>query len=335
MRFVDYRLESDISYNTCRMPKRIRKPQVKITGWTVVGLAVLLFFGAACNEPPATPVSMEQRGEQAELQGEEWRVSRVVDGDTIEVTRGGRKEKVRLIGINTPETVGPRRPVECFGREASAFAERLLEGENVTLVPDESQDNQDRYGRLLRYVMLDDTNVNRLLIDRGYAYEYTYEVPYIYQTEFKAVEQAARLSGRGLWAPGACETPTEAVMLRKARVTETADGLVVTGEVADFLTPATGMYQAAIDDGECTAVEVEREECLEGRFYIRGRGYETPVTLDFEATIELFNYAESDISEHMLERPVREYLDDDLPFLVEVEVKQEGPSTDLREVYVP
>lgn len=133
-------------------------------------------------------------------------VSRVIDGDTIEVTRDGIKEKVRLIGINTPETVDPRRTVECFGKEASAHAKEILMGQKVMLVSDDTQTKYDKYGRLLAYVYREDgLFVNKHMIEEGYAYEYTYRVPYIFQKEFKEAQLKAQTEGKGLWKAGVCE----------------------------------------------------------------------------------------------------------------------------------
>ena len=133
-------------------------------------------------------------------------VSRVVDGDTIEVTKNGIKEKVRLIGVNTPETVDPRKKVECFGKEASAYAKEILINQKVTVVPDSTQDTRDRYGRLLAYVYREDgLFVNKHMIAEGYGYEYTYKVPYLFQKEFKEAQLRAQTEGKGLWAEGLCE----------------------------------------------------------------------------------------------------------------------------------
>jgi endonuclease YncB( thermonuclease family) len=120
---------------------------------------------------------------------------------------GGRLERVRLIGLNTPQSVDRRRAVECFGREASARAnELLLAGPQVLLEPDPSQGDRDRYGRLLRYVILTDgRNVAEVMIAEGYGFEFTYWFPYRYQSEFKAAEREARQRQRGLWAPRRCQ----------------------------------------------------------------------------------------------------------------------------------
>ena len=132
-------------------------------------------------------------------------VTHVVDGDTITVQINSAKEKVRLIGVNTPETVDPRRPVQCYGKEASAYTKSLLTDKTVYLEADESQSDRDKYNRLLRYVWLDaQTNVNKQFVAEGYAYEYTYNLPYKYQAEFKAAEKEAKDAGKGLWAEDAC-----------------------------------------------------------------------------------------------------------------------------------
>lgn len=134
-------------------------------------------------------------------------VERVIDGDTVKIVLGSTTETVRLIGIDTPETVHPSKPVECFGKEASDKTKSLLEGTSVRIETDPSQGTRDKYGRLLAYLFLPDgTNVNQLLIAEGYAYEYTYNLPYKYQSQFKQAEKDAREQKRGLWADGVCVT---------------------------------------------------------------------------------------------------------------------------------
>jgi micrococcal nuclease len=134
-----------------------------------------------------------------------FKVTNVTDGDTIHVFMGGDDVKVRLIGINTPETVDPRRPVQCFGKEASAFMKSLVEGKSVKIETDATQGTYDAYKRLLAYVYLDDGQmINRKMVAEGYAYEYTYMTPYKYQAEFRDVQNIAKSSGRGLWAQDTC-----------------------------------------------------------------------------------------------------------------------------------
>ena len=132
-------------------------------------------------------------------------VIHVVDGDTLDIAIHGVKTRLRLIGINTPETVDPRRKVECFGKEASAKAKELLSGKEVSIEFDPSQGTYDKYGRLLVYVYLPDgTSFNKQMISEGYAYEYTYRLPYKYQAEYKQAQHDAETAARGLWADGAC-----------------------------------------------------------------------------------------------------------------------------------
>lgn len=138
----------------------------------------------------------------APIAGEEARVTRVVDGDTLKVTIGGRVETVRLIGVDTPETVHPTKPVERFGKEASAFTRRAAGGRTVRLESDPANTDRDRYGRLLRYVFLPDgTHLNAAIIAQGYGHAYT-RFPFARMEEFRALEKQAREAGLGLWGPG-------------------------------------------------------------------------------------------------------------------------------------
>lgn len=135
-----------------------------------------------------------------------YQVVSVTDGDTFKVNIAGKTETLRLIGINTPETVDPRKPVECFGKEASNRAKQLLIGKKVRLEGDSTQDERDKYGRLLRYAWLEDgTFFNKAMISGGYAYEYTYDTPYKYQAEFKQAQTEAKNNKFGLWADGVCQ----------------------------------------------------------------------------------------------------------------------------------
>jgi micrococcal nuclease len=132
-------------------------------------------------------------------------VVKVVDGDTIDVAMVSGTARIRLIGINAPESVDPRKKVECFGKEASAHLYELLVGKQVRLAADPTQDDRDVYKRLLRYVTRDDgTAINETMVRDGYAYEYTYKVPYEQQARFRAAEKEAKEAGRGLWAPETC-----------------------------------------------------------------------------------------------------------------------------------
>lgn len=130
----------------------------------------------------------------------EGTVTRVVDGDTIHVWTGGRDEAVRYIGIDTPESVKPNTPVQCFAKAASAQNERLVSGRRVRLVYDAEQ--RDRYGRLLAYVYTK-TNpavfVNASLVRNGYARTLTIPPNVRFAERFAALARSAREHGRGLW----------------------------------------------------------------------------------------------------------------------------------------
>jgi len=135
----------------------------------------------------------------------ENQVVKVIDGDTIEVYLNGKIQKVRMLGINTPETVDPRKPVECFGIEASNKLREILEGKIVRLEEDKSQDNYDKFDRALRYVFLDNENINFKMVNEGYAFEYTYKKPYKFQKEFKEAEKNAHEKSIGLWNNETCD----------------------------------------------------------------------------------------------------------------------------------
>ncbi len=162
-------------------------PPTRRTPVTLVSFLVFLAF------PVAPDLSVAQTLYLCE---------RVIDGDTIELEKIG---KVRLIGVDTPETVHPSKPVERFGKEASEFLRQLLEGGQVWLDYDWQQ--KDKYGRTLAYVYLpDSTFVNAAIIKFGYGHAYT-NYPFKYLEEFRALEREAREAGRGLWAPQDGATP--------------------------------------------------------------------------------------------------------------------------------
>lgn len=146
----------------------------------------------------------------AESNKQEAKVVKVIDGDTINVSFNGKTETVRFIGINSPETVDPRKPVECFGEKASAVAKENLTGETIWLESDPSQSDRDKYNRLLRYVWTDEGFVDfgKVMIATGFAYEYTYDIPYKYQKEYKQAQKEAEEGKKGLWADSACPEPT-------------------------------------------------------------------------------------------------------------------------------
>lgn len=145
----------------------------------------------------------------------------MIDGDTIQVTINGKVQKVRMIGVDTPESVDPRKPVQCFAKEAAARTKQLLLNKSVSLAADKTQGDKDIYGRLLRYVILNTTNINKQLINEGYAHEYTYVFPYTYQTVFRQAQKAARGAQRGLWSPKTCSGKSTVTITTKPTVSTT------------------------------------------------------------------------------------------------------------------
>ena len=177
---------------------------------------LLLLLMSACaghhvdltHQAPATWLE-EAGGHEAGI------VTRVIDGDTVEVevteriegpgvglAAVGRSYDVRLIGIDTPESVKPGSPVECFGKEASAATTALLQGQAVRLVKD--VEDTDRYDRLLRYIYIGDEMANARLVTNGYATAYTYPPNIRHSSLFAQLQRDAREAGRGLWSVAAC-----------------------------------------------------------------------------------------------------------------------------------
>ena len=163
----------------------------------IAAIALLIFGngegeqGSRSQTGPAGPAAAGP--ERAE-------VERVVDGDTIEVTLGGITEDVRYIGVDTPETVKPGTPVQCFGEQASAFNHDLVEGETVRLRYD--RELRDAYGRLLAYVYVGETFVNAELVAGGYARTLEIAPNTSEAGRLERLQSAASAAGRGLW--GSC-----------------------------------------------------------------------------------------------------------------------------------
>jgi len=161
------------------------------------GSAVLLLLAAVVLLRPWE--SLDALG-QTEPRSATVTVTRVVDGDTVEVELEGETEDIRYIGVDTPETVEPGAPVDCFGPQASNFNHRLVEGRPVRLVF--GVERRDQYGRLLAYVYLGDRFVNAILLRRGLARTLTFPPNDRFAERFERLETGAARAGRGLW--GAC-----------------------------------------------------------------------------------------------------------------------------------
>lgn len=137
--------------------------------------------------------------------GGPFTVQSVVDGDTIRIDCNGESTRVRLVGINTPETVKDGSPVECGGPEASTALHTILDSGQVFLSTDPAQGERDRYGRLLAYVWaMDGSLVNQTMLTMGHAEATGYGKSYAYKQPFEAAAKEAKNSGRGMWA---CPSP--------------------------------------------------------------------------------------------------------------------------------
>ena len=203
----------------------------------IFSLAAIIFFGALFldNGPQVSTKELKKTEENQTIgasfpypssiteQVTENRdgilVTRVVDGDTIEVETG---QKVRYIGIDTPETSDPRKPVQCMGKEATAKNKALVEGKKVRLEKDVSE--TDKYGRLLRYIYVDDVFVNKILVQEGYALSSTYPPDVKYQALFADAEKIAKKAKKGLW--GSCG------FVAGTRTTAPASNCVIKGNIS-------------------------------------------------------------------------------------------------------
>lgn len=214
-----------------------------------------------------SPTPLPSPSQQSTL----YSVISVIDGDTIKVTINGQQETLRLIGIDSPETVDPRKPVQCFGKEASAKAKSLLTGKSVSLESDPTQGERDKYQRLLRYVFLEDgTSFNKLMISEGFAHEYTYDTPYKYQSEFKQAQKDAETNKTGLWADNACPTSTP----QPSPVKTTGNANTTTSGVNSGTTGTSGGSSGTTGSFTCSGKTAcgQMSSCAEAEFYLNSCG---------------------------------------------------------------
>lgn len=129
----------------------------------------------------------------------QYQISQFFDGDTVAVDMNGTPEKIRFIGVDTPETHDPRKAVQCFGRAAADFTKKLIGNQPVRLEADPLNTNRDRYNRLLRYIYLSDGRlVNAEIIKQGYGFAYL-SFPFTKAEQFRGYQSEAREAKRGLW----------------------------------------------------------------------------------------------------------------------------------------
>lgn len=206
--------------------KKVKNSKVKIVLALIIGI-ITLFIGSVwvvvltgsnhsedkiTTQGPTSPPEAKEENEREEnevekveivkqpspsplgVNREKVKVAKVIDGDTIKLENGF---VVRYIGIDTPETVHPSKPVQCYGKEASNKNRELVEGKEIEMEKDISE--TDKYGRLLRYVWVGDIFINEYLVREGFASSSTYPPDVKYQNRFKEAERQAREEKRGLW----------------------------------------------------------------------------------------------------------------------------------------
>ncbi|MBX6334500.1 thermonuclease family protein [Candidatus Saccharibacteria bacterium] len=175
-----------------------RKLAGLLTALIIAGFTMLGNYFGWLNEPVAL-LGQHDPGT--------YKVVRFSDGDTITVDMNGKHETVRMIGVDTPETHHPDRPVQCYGPAASAYTKNLIGNQKVRLEADPTNQNRDRYGRLLRYVYLPDGRlVQAEIIKSGHGFAYT-SFPFTKKEEFVKLEEQAKSENKGLW--GNCTVTEE------------------------------------------------------------------------------------------------------------------------------
>lgn len=166
--------------------KKALKTIITLVSLLIVGLSYTLTQKQPANTPAPPPGH--------------YQIANFSDGDTFTVIMNGQEERIRLIGVDTPETKKPNSPVQCYGPEASRFTKDRAHEQSVRLEADPIGNNRDRYDRLLRYAYLPDgTLLNELLIREGYGFAYL-SFPFSKQAEFAAAQADAQSAKRGLWA---------------------------------------------------------------------------------------------------------------------------------------
>lgn len=154
---------------------------------------------------PATPAAPKQTAAPTAHNPEDYwhKVTAVVDGDTVKASIDGKEQTIRIIGINAPESTSTK---DCYGDESTSKAKEFLTGKWIKIESDKTQDNTDKYQRLLRYVYFDQaTDFGKRMIQEGYAYEYTYAKPYKKQAVYRTTQEEAKTKSLGLWSKNTCD----------------------------------------------------------------------------------------------------------------------------------
>jgi len=207
------------------------------------------------NQPEDEPAQIEDEQSFTSQSINTFKVTRVIDGDTIEIEGG---QKVRYIGIDTPETVDPRSLPQCFGKEAASKNRELVEGKNISIEKDVSE--TDKYGRLLRYVYLDDIFINDYLVRQGYAYASSYPPDVKYQNQLKQAQLEAQEQNRGLWAR--CQNQNSSATIYNMEGCQIKSNISSSGEKIYHLPGQKYYNKTVIDEGKgerwfCTEDEAQ------------------------------------------------------------------------------
>ena len=174
------------------------KPKILLSIISLTALTAIVV--GAVTIAPRVHIPLSSIQEHVAIEPGFYKVSYVSDGDTFTVKMDGTEEKVRLIGVDTPETVKPNSPSECYGKAASDFTKYNLTNQTVRLEADPVNQNRDRYNRLLRYAYLQDGSLfNATLIKEGYAFAYL-SFPFTKADEFRQLQTDARKKGVGIWS---------------------------------------------------------------------------------------------------------------------------------------
>ena len=163
--------------------------------------------GQSISNPPIAIPS--RKPTSTPIQGY-FKVSSIIDGDTIRVIINGKSEKVRLLGIDSPESSDPRKSVQCFAKEATNKLKNLINGKTVKLVIDKTQSDKDKYGRLLRFIYLNGKDIDAEMIKEGFAFSYK-QYPTTKLNEYNKLEKLAREQNKGLW--GNCPKKIESKVM--------------------------------------------------------------------------------------------------------------------------
>ncbi len=181
----------------------ITKKQKEILSKIVGGVIILGLSAYGYNTQESTPF-VEIQNENNEEDTNLYSVLYTFDGDTYFVQIEGKKEKIRVLGIDTPEKEGGFRPEGCFGDHASEYAREALQNKKVSLLQPKGYEDKDKYGRLLRYVFLDGEDFGAHLISEGYAFSYK-KFKHPRRNYYNTLEKEAQKNKKGMWNPENCD----------------------------------------------------------------------------------------------------------------------------------